>query len=81
MPISTITRKGQATIPKSIRNYLHVKPSDKIAFKIEHGKVILEAPKKELGDLFGKYHYKAKRKITVEEMNETIRRRRKAATK
>ena len=40
--ISTVTSKGQITIPKPIRTFLNIKPSDKIDFSIENGKVILK---------------------------------------
>lgn len=36
---STITAKGQITIPRRIREFLHVKPKEKIAFEIENNKV------------------------------------------
>ena len=29
---SAITSKGQVTIPKAIRDYLHVKPGDRVKF-------------------------------------------------
>ena len=39
---STITRKGQTTIPKPIRDFLGLKPNDKIFYLIEDNKVILK---------------------------------------
>ena len=39
--VSTITTKGQATIPVEVRRLLGVAPHDKIAFLIEDGKVRL----------------------------------------
>ena len=32
---STITQKGQVAIPKAIRDYFNIKPSDKIYFEAE----------------------------------------------
>ena len=43
--ISTATHKGQVTIPKRIRDFLNLKPGDKISFSIENDKVILHAVK------------------------------------
>ena len=40
--VSTVTTKGQVTIPKEIRMFLKIKPSDKIDFSIENGRVILK---------------------------------------
>ncbi|HDG96690.1 MAG TPA: AbrB/MazE/SpoVT family DNA-binding domain-containing protein [Desulfobacterales bacterium] len=38
---STITRKGQTTIPKEIRRFLGLRPNDKLFYLIEDDKVIL----------------------------------------
>lgn len=39
---SSITVKGQATIPKAIRDHLHLKPGDKVRFFIHpNGSVVL----------------------------------------
>jgi antitoxin PrlF len=35
--ITTLTSKGQVTIPKEIRDELGLKPSDKIVFSLEDG--------------------------------------------
>ena len=32
MAVSTITSKGQTTIPKSVRERLHLKPGDRVEF-------------------------------------------------
>ena len=37
--ITTLTKKGQVTIPKRIREYLGIKSNDKIEFEIRKGKV------------------------------------------
>ena len=42
---STITSKGQATIPKYIRNILRLKPGHQIAFVEKNGDIVLKAPK------------------------------------
>ena len=44
--VSTITSKGQVTIPAEVRHHLRLKPRDKIAFVIEdEGEVRLKAPR------------------------------------
>ena len=44
--ISTITSKGQVTIPAEIRNHLGIKTHDKLAFVIdEEGNVQLKVPR------------------------------------
>lgn len=42
MTISTLTSKGQATIPKPIRDFLGLAPRERIAFSIEDGQVIIK---------------------------------------
>lgn len=43
--LSSVSPKGQITIPVEIRRLLGVKPKDKVAFKVERGKVeIAPAP-------------------------------------
>ena len=44
--LSTITSKGQVTIPAEVRKHLDLKPGDKIVFVVEDaGEVRLAAPK------------------------------------
>ncbi len=50
--ISTMTSKGQVTIPKEIRSFLGIKPSDKINFIVEKGIVVLK-PVRTLKDYRG----------------------------
>lgn len=50
--ISTVTTKGQITIPASIRSYFHIKPNDKIDFIIDDGRIIV-IPVKTLKELRG----------------------------
>lgn len=50
---TTVTQKGQVTIPKKIREYLGIKRKDQIEFEIEKGKVVIKpTPSLELN--FGK---------------------------
>ena len=39
---STVTRKGQTTIPKEIREMLGIKPNDKLFYIVEGAKVVLK---------------------------------------
>ncbi len=50
--ISTVTSKGQVTIPKAIRDLLHIKPNDKVDF-IRQGERIILVPVKTLKDIRG----------------------------
>ncbi len=50
---STITRKGQTTIPKPIRELLGLKPNDKIFYLVEDNKVILKPMRGDILELRG----------------------------
>lgn len=39
---ATLTRKGQTTVPKAVRDLLRLSPRQKLAFVVEEGRVSLE---------------------------------------
>jgi antitoxin PrlF len=53
MTTSTLTFKGQTTIPKEIRDYLGVKPHERLAFEIEAGKVVVRRASRSIAELSG----------------------------
>jgi AbrB family looped-hinge helix DNA binding protein len=68
---STITVKGQATIPKAVRDHLHVKPGDRIKFFIHPDGTVVMLPIVPVSTLRGML--KTRRKgVTIEEMDEGI---------
>jgi antitoxin PrlF len=74
MPSSTITSKGQITVPKDVRDALGVRPGDRLAFRVsEDGTVTVEAETVDIRSLRGIVKSKV-RGVTVEAMNDTIRR-------
>lgn len=76
MPTSTMTTKGQITLPKEIREYLHAETGTQIHFLIEeNGNVLLKAINRSARDLEGILKPLVKRSVTIEEMNEAIRKR------
>lgn len=40
--LATVTSKGQVTIPKAIRDLLHIQPNDRVDFAVEEGTVVLK---------------------------------------
>ena len=65
---SAITVKGQATIPKAIRDHLHLKPGDKVRFFIHPDGSVVLLPRLPVTALRGML--KARRRaVSVEEMN------------
>jgi AbrB family looped-hinge helix DNA binding protein len=73
MPSTTLTSKGQVTIPKAVRDELGLREGDRIAFRVlEDGTVVVEPETVEIRDLRG--ILKPKRKgVSVSDMEKTIR--------
>ena len=72
MAESTVTSKGQITIPKAVRERLHLEPGDKVYFDVhDDGTVSMMTRKHPVESLFGllKTNVKLKRPISIEEMN------------
>jgi AbrB family looped-hinge helix DNA binding protein len=72
MSESTITSKGQITIPKAVREALHLEVGDKVYFDVrDDGTVVLRARNAPVESLFGllKDKSKLKRPLRIEEMN------------
>jgi antitoxin PrlF len=73
MATATITRKGQTTIPKSIREYLKLKTGDRLDFVIgDDGRVTLTPRKIDIRELRGILS-PAPRRLSVDEMDELMR--------
>ena len=70
---TTLTRKGQATIPKEVRDRLGVRAGGTLRFAVDDGgRVVVSAREPKISDLVGILP-KPKRSATIEEMNEAIR--------
>jgi len=69
---STITSKGQTTVPKEIRKQLKLRPGDKVFWYLEDGRIVLRAKNRSIGDLAGMLHRPGQRPISIEEMDEAI---------
>jgi antitoxin PrlF len=79
MPSSTLTSKGQTTIPKEVRDHLKVQSGDQIDFIIQpDGAVILRPATLHVSQLKGILHRKKMKVVSVETMNEAIRKRPRA---
>jgi len=67
---SAITVKGQATIPKAIREHLHLKPGDRVKFFVHPDGSVVLLPKLPAKALRGIVKSRRRRPVTIEEMNE-----------
>ena len=74
MSLSTLTSKGQITIPKSLRESMSIVTGDKIEFIInEQNEVVIKPITKKAIDVFGQLSkYKKDKPVSIEEMNEAI---------
>jgi len=75
MATSTVTSKGQTTIPKEIRDRLNLHPGDRVEFVVdEDGRVVVLPATVDASELAGMLKPPG-RAVSVEEMNRVIRKR------
>ena len=67
---SALTVKGQATIPKAIREHLHLKPGDRVKFFVHPDGSVVLLPKLPAAALRGIVKSRRSRPVTIAEMNE-----------
>lgn len=72
--VSTVTQKGQATIPAPIRKRLGIKPNGKVSFEINNKNELVIKPVKDFLELRGslKTHIKATPKQIREAFGEYL---------
>jgi AbrB family looped-hinge helix DNA binding protein len=68
---SAITRKGQATIPKAIREHLHLKPGDRVKFFLHPDGSVVLLPKLPVAALRGVVKHR-RRQVPIEDMDEAV---------
>ena len=73
MPRSTLTSKGQITLPKEIRDHLGLETGDRVSFEIRDGSVVVEAETVDLRSLRGIVKRRGKG-VTLGAMDEAIKR-------
>ena len=70
MSVSTLTVKGQTTVPQLIRDALHAKPGTRLHWHLmPDGTVIVRAKTQSLLDLAGALKAPKGKKVRIEEMN------------
>ena len=67
---SAITSKGQATIPKAIREHLRLKPGDRVKFFVHPDGSVVLLPKLPASALRGIVRPRRRRTVTIDEMSE-----------
>ncbi|HEY6578662.1 MAG TPA: type II toxin-antitoxin system PrlF family antitoxin [Rhizomicrobium sp.] len=69
MPISTMTTKGQTTIPKDIRDSLGLKPKDQLHFTLlADGAIIMRAKKRSVAELYGALRKPGRKPLRIADM-------------
>lgn len=67
---STLTSKGQTTIPKSIRDGLGMKAGDRMTFTLmPDGVVLMRVKNRHVADLAGLLHRKGRKPVPIERLS------------
>jgi len=73
MATSTLTTKGQITIPKEIREHLKLRAGHRLEFQIgTDGLVVMRPRNRDVRELKGILRPKRRKPVSVEQMNEAI---------
>ncbi len=76
MPTATLTTKGQAVIPKAIRDHLKISPGDRLDFVVmDDGEVVVRPATFDVRQLRGLLLRKGQKPVSIEEMNMAVRNR------
>jgi antitoxin PrlF len=67
---SALSSKGQATIPKAIRDHLQLRPGDRIKFFLHPDGTVVILPKIPVSKLKG--IVKGKRRVSIDDMESAI---------
>ena len=74
MVLTTLTNKGQVTIPKNVRESLGLNTGDKIEFIIDkNGEVRIKPVTKKVDDVFGILHKQDRWPVATENMDIAVR--------
>jgi AbrB family looped-hinge helix DNA binding protein len=73
MVTATLTSKGQLTIPKAVRDTLHLHSGDLVAFII-HGdtEAVLKPMTKSVDEVFGRLYSPGQPRKSVEQMKDAV---------
>jgi antitoxin PrlF len=67
---ATLTSKGQTTIPKEIRDGLHMKEGDRMTFTLlPNGTVLMRVKNKSAMDVAGRLYKKGRKALPIEDLS------------
>lgn len=76
MAESKITTKGQCVVPKKIRDYMRLKPGDKVDFVIrENGEVYVRPVILDVRELKGQMKKSGRKPVSLKDMENAVRKR------
>lgn len=72
--VSTVTQKGQVTIPKDVRDSLHLVTGDKVEFvHNERGEFVIKPVTRKVAEVAGILSsYKKVKPVNIEEMDQAV---------
>ncbi len=74
MSHATITSKGQITIPKDVRNSLHLESGSKVDFVInDNGEAVMRSLSKTTEDVFGILSSSKRKRVSIREMDKKLK--------
>ena len=74
MTVATLTKKGQVTIPKSVRDTMGLNTGDKLEFTVsDNGGAFFRPVTKKVDEVFGILYQAGKKPVSIEEMNAAVR--------
>jgi len=76
MPQSQLSTKGQLVVPKEVRDFLRLRPGDRIDFVVrDSGEVVIRPAVVDVQHLRGLLHRPGRAPVALEEMDRAIRER------
>ncbi|APZ50695.1 AbrB/MazE/SpoVT family DNA-binding domain-containing protein [Salipiger abyssi] len=72
MPESTITAKGQTTLPRDVRRALHLEPGDRLRYMVLDNGEVRISRSRPVSSLSGLLKDRVTRPVSLEEMDEAI---------
>ena len=76
MPLATVTSKGQLTIPKKVRESLNLHTGDRVEITVTGNmEAVLKPVSRNVDEMFGKLHKAGRKPVSIEAMDDAIRKR------
>ena len=74
MAVATLTKKGQITIPKSVRDSMGLHTGDKLEFTLsDNGEAFLRPVTKKVDNVFGMLYRPGRKAVLIEEMDAALK--------